>query len=110
MRHFRSTRAFIVLEGKRFRLQTTLSDLNGIDPGIHNHSRRGIVSCILSSLGSETGNPTVSQVNRLASDLWRTVNALKKTHNRTSIYSRAIFAELVQGATVLAARDGLIEK
>src|SRR3954468_22203921 len=68
MRHLDSQRAFIVLEGKRFRLQKTLSDLNGIDPENHNRSSPGVFSCVLSSLGSEAGNPTVPQVSRLVNE------------------------------------------
>jgi hypothetical protein len=108
MRRFLPSHAFIVLEGKRFRLQKTLSDLNGIDPGIHNRSRAGIVSCVLSSLGNEIGNPSIQKVNRLVTELCKTAETLKNTHSRSSIYSRAIFGELVQVATLLATREGLI--
>lgn len=110
MRRFLPSHSFIILEGKRFRLQKTLSDLNGFDPGIHNCSRTGIISCVLSALGSRYGNPTLLQVKQLATEVWKTACTLKKEHNRSSIYSRAIFIELVEVATLLAARQGLIQR
>ena len=99
---------FIMLEAKRHRLQKTLSDLNGIDPGIHNGTVRGVISCILSHLGKPHGNPSLGQVEIIHRQLWKTVPFIKRAHGRTNIYSRAIFGELVEGAIQLAHKAGLI--
>jgi hypothetical protein len=99
---------FVMLEAKRFRLQRTLSDTNGIDPGIHDATARGIVSCCLAHLGTPTGNPDANAVLCIRRNLWKTVPVLKGIHGRTSIYSRPIFSELVTGATALAKQEGLI--
>jgi hypothetical protein len=99
---------FMILESTRFRLQKTLSDVNGIDPGIHNATVRGIVSCALAHLGSPGGNPDTNAVFRIRRNLWKTVPSLKKIHGRANIYSRPIFSELVTGATTLAKKEGLI--
>src|SRR5205085_8759319 len=53
---------FIILEAVRHRLQKTLSDVNGIDPGIHAATARGAISCIVSQLGKPRGNPVPTQV------------------------------------------------
>ena len=108
MRRVLPAHAFIVLERKRFRLQKTLSDLNGIDPGIHNGSIAGIVSCVLSALGSDVSNPSIQKVNQMVNEVRRIAEELKKAHRRKSVYSRTIFAGLVQAATVLAVPDKLI--
>jgi len=99
---------FIMLEAKRHRLQQTLSDANGIDPGIHGATVRGIISCVLSHLGKPRGNPDPRTVSRIQRQLWKTTPFFKRTHGRTTIYSRSIFAELVAGANRLARKEGLI--
>jgi len=100
---------FIMLEAKRHRLQRTLSDMNGIDPLIHSGKAGHTISCVLSHLGKTRGNPPVQQVQRLYQVLWKVVPSFKSTHARTNIYSRGIFGELVDGATRLAEKDGLIK-
>lgn len=99
---------FVLLEAERHRLQRTLSDLNGIDPGIHNATCAGIVSCVLSSLAKPPRNPDPAEIDQMRRKLWKTVPYLKTRHHRTSIFCRAIFEELVSGATLLAQRQGLI--
>jgi hypothetical protein len=99
---------FILLEAERHRLQKTLSDVNGIDPGIHRATVRGIISCVLSLLGKQHVNPHPKQVVHIHRQLWKTVPFLKRNHGRSNIYSRAIFNELVAGAFTLAKKDGLI--
>lgn len=100
---------FIILDAKRYRLQHTLSDVNGLDPLIHGNKASGIISCVLSQLGKTRGNPPVGQVERLNHQLWKAIPAFKSSHARTTIYSRGIFGELVDGATRLAEKDGLIK-
>jgi hypothetical protein len=85
-----------------------LSDMNGIDPGIHGKTVKGLISCVLSNLGKPRRNPDPKQVERLQRQLWKTIPFVKRTHHRSNIYSRAIFGELVEGAIRLATRDGLI--
>jgi hypothetical protein len=99
---------FILLEAERHRLQKTLSDVNGIDPGIHGATVRGVISCVLSLLGKQRVNPYPKQVAHIHRQLWKTVPFLKRNHGRSNIYSRAIFDELVAGAFTLAKKEGLI--
>jgi len=99
---------FIILEAKRHRLQKTLSDLNGIDPGIHNATVTGVISCALSHLGKPHGNPDPQTVGRMHWQLCRLIPSLKAAHGRSNIYSRSIFGELVEGASTLAREEGII--
>jgi hypothetical protein len=100
---------FFMLESKRYRLQKTLSDTNGIDPGIHQATTKGIISCALAHLGQPHGNPDVKTILRIHRQLWKTVALLKTIHGRGSIYSRPIFSELIDAATRLAKKEGLID-
>jgi hypothetical protein len=99
---------FVLLEAKRHRLQKTLSDVNGIDPGIHNAAVRGVISCVLSHLGKPQGNPDAKRVASTHRQLWKIIPSLKAIHGRTNIYSRSIFTELVEAATRLAKKEGLV--
>jgi hypothetical protein len=108
LRRIERNHQFILLEAKRYRLQRTLSDVNGIDPGIHGGTVKGMISCVLSSLGKPSANPDPSQVERIYHHLWNAVPVLKANHSRTTIYSRSIFQQLVMGAARLAKKEGLI--
>jgi hypothetical protein len=99
---------FIMLEAKRHRLQQTLSDANGIDPGIHGGTVRGVISCVLSHLGKPRGNPDPNTVAHIHRQIWKATPFFKRTHGRANIYSRSIFGELVAGANKLARKEGLI--
>jgi hypothetical protein len=99
---------FAVLEAERYRLLKTLSDMNGIDPGIHGGTMTGVISCILSGLGESHGNPSPEGVGRICRGVWKTVPALKRKHGRSTIYFRAIFYELVEVAIKLTEKEGLV--
>jgi hypothetical protein len=102
------THKIVLLEARRYRLQKTLSDLNGIDPGIHEGTVKGIISCVLSSLAKPAANPDPTAVKRVYDQLHKVIRVLKRNHNRKTVYSRAIFQELVSGAARLARKEGLI--
>src|SRR5213075_48383 len=78
LRRIEGNHEFILLEAVRHRLQKTLSDVNGIDPGIHDRTVRGMISCILSNLGKPRANPDPKEVERIHRQLWKTVVFLKK--------------------------------
>jgi hypothetical protein len=99
---------FIILESEQYRLQRTLSDLNGFDPGIHKSSVRGIITCSLAHIGKPHGNPDTQSVLRVHRKLWRAVPEFKRINGRADIYSRPIFALLIDAATILAKKEGLI--
>jgi hypothetical protein len=101
-------REFVMLEEKRYRVQKTLSDLNGFDPGIHGATGQGVISCVLSHLGKPAGNPAPATVRKLYRRLWKSVAVLKRNHGRLSIFTRPIFADLVAVATEIAEAEGLI--
>jgi hypothetical protein len=101
-------RQFVMLEEKKFRLQRTLSDLNGYDPGIHGDTIKGVIGCVLSHLGRPTGNPLPLQVKRLFHEVWKSVPLLKRNYGRKSIFARPIFADLILVASKFAEAEGLI--
>ena len=83
----RKSRKFVMLEAERFRLQKTLSDLNGFDPGIHAGTVQGTISCVLSHLGKPNGNPAPENAIWIYRNLWNAVPILKRGFRRSSISS-----------------------
>ncbi len=98
-----------ILEAERFRLDKTLSDVKGIDPGIHGGKVAGIISCVLSHFANPLRNPSPTDIRKVQNDLRKVVRTWKSEHSRDTIYSRAIFRNLVVAATELCQKHGLIE-
>lgn len=60
----RPRHAFVLLERRRYRLQRTLSDLNGFDPYIHNGTVAGTIESIMDALQPTSGAPSAQTVSR----------------------------------------------
>jgi hypothetical protein len=104
----RKSGKFVLLETKRYRLQKTLSDLNGFDPGIHGGKAHGIISCVLSHLGKPSANPAPEHAMRVYRRLWESIPIFKHNYRRRSIFFRPIFAELLVAASEMAKAEGLL--
>ena len=101
------THAFVLLEKKRYRLQVTLSDVNGLDPYIHNGSVRGTIECVLDALRPRTGAPSPDDVYRLYRSMSVAANRLTRS-SRDTLFTRSRFLELVAFGITRAAQAGLI--
>ena len=101
--------AFVLLEKKQYRLQITLSDVNGLDPYIHNGSVRGTIECVLDALRPRTGAPSPEEVYRLYRSM--AVAASRLTRNgRATLFTRSRFLDLVAFGITRAAQAGLIRQ
>src|SRR6185295_9725171 len=58
-------RSFFILEEKPYRLQVSLSDLNGHDPQIHNSTQAGVLRCVLNCFGTPSGVPDIATLETL---------------------------------------------
>jgi hypothetical protein len=104
-----SDHRFFVLEEQTFRLQATLSDLNGHDPHIHAGSQNGILSCILDCFGAPGGAPSPRDLRALSAKLSRIVQRLQREQERDNPFSPHLFRRTVEAAAELARLAGLIE-
>lgn len=102
----RTHRAFL-LEAKAYRLQKTLSDVNGLDPRVHRGTPRGMVGAVLDCLGEEDDVEREDELQRLARDVLAATRAWKRGARRRSVFDRTGFATLVALATRAAADAGL---
>lgn len=104
-----SDHRFFVLEEQTFRLQATLSDLNGHDPHIHEGTQDGILSCILDCFGAPGDTPSPRDLRALAAKLFRIVLRLQREQSRDNPFSPHLFRRTVKAAAELARLAGLIE-
>ncbi len=84
-----------VFEASPYRLQKSLSDLNGTDPFIYGERAEGILSEIRNALARRNNQPTVHQMRSILESLKADVPRIKKNAGATSLFEAGAFAELV---------------
>jgi len=95
-----STHAFALLEARTFRLQRSLSDMNGFDPIIHNGTRAGAVRSMF-EIFAVTAPANLRSAVRMARSLARVSEQLKRDHDARTLFSRVIVNDLFAAATLL---------
>jgi hypothetical protein len=97
-----STHAYFVFESKRYRLQKSLSDLNGTDPFVYGGSPEGVLREIRNSLARQANQPTAEQMRRIYRDLKDASVSFRNEAGANSLFEARVFAKLVVGARELA--------
>lgn len=92
--------AFALLEARPFRLQRSLSDMNGFDPMIHNGARAGAVRCMF-EIFADAALADARSALRLAGGLARVSKQLKRDHGARSVFSRGVLNGLLTAAALL---------
>jgi len=103
--------SFFVFEEKAYRLQASLSDLNGCDPHIHGGTQEGMLRCILDCFG--TGARTSLSFEMLRSmtqRLGRAVQKLRREQGFPNLFHPFLFRQTVQAAVDLAVMEGVLER
>jgi hypothetical protein len=103
-----SSHRLFLFEQEPHRVQITLSDMNGVDPQIHDGTQRGVLRCVLNCLGSTRANPPLATLLNLTFKLSRIAAALKRQHRVATIFDRELFQQVVAAATRLAEAASLI--
>jgi hypothetical protein len=104
----RPPHAFILLESRAFRVQQTLSDLNGYDPYIHNCTISGTIECVLNALTPSTGAPGSAEVLRLHRTMRIAAHDMTSRGRRGTIFTRNRFLKLVSVGIERAEQSGLL--
>ena len=100
LRKHEPTHAFALLESRPYRLQRSLSDMNGYDPKIHYGTRSGAVRCMF-EIFADAAPADVWSARRLAEALTRVARQLKREHRVRTVFSRVVFNDLLAAATML---------
>ena len=86
-----------ILESKPYRLQRTLSDLNGIDPKIHFRKPARAIHAVLAITRHPQGNPTTARAMKLYERVWRHLVPRLKAEFSDDLFEREIYEELCVG-------------
>lgn len=97
----------VVLDEKKRRLDSTLSDYKGRDPLIHQRRCDKLVTCLLGIYNIPQA-PTVTQLRSAAKLLRRSAHEIS-THYDDSIFEPAPYRALVEAATEHALEQGFIQ-
>lgn len=99
---------FFVLERQAYRLQVSLSDLNGLDPHVHGGTQAGVLRCLLDCFGTPAGAPPFPLLQTLAARLSRVVSKLQREHGFPTLFHPYMFRQMVDAASDLAQAEDLI--
>ena len=101
-------RAF-VFEKQAFRLQRTLSDLNGLDPHPHHNTVGGMVQAVVNALAPHTSAARIEKLKRAARRVVRTVGKMKKKASADGVFSASGFKRVLVAAAAIAKAEKLIK-
>jgi hypothetical protein len=104
----RQTHRFFILEERTFRLQASLSDLNGHDPHIHEGRQDGVLRCVLDCFGTQGGQPSFLVLKEMTRKLGRAIAIFEREQAVTHPFHPYIFRQAVEAAGQLARAEGLI--
>lgn len=92
-----------LLEAKKYRLQITLSDLNGYEPRTHKNTIKGVFNALGDTFLREEGT-TVTEMLKIYRGLVLFARKIKDETQRDDLYKREPFVKMVTFADGLAAR------
>jgi len=99
---------WFVFESRPYRLQKSLSDINGFDPYIHNGTSNGILRELTNAFIAVRAQPELADLRALYRHLRKFANALKGQDRSDSIFTPRHFRILVTTSQEIAIRLGLI--
>jgi hypothetical protein len=97
---------WFVFEAEPFRLQKTLSDVNGHDPLIHRGKATVVLSKLRDIFGNRRRRTTQHELEALLKDVMKLAKLIERDHG--SLLGRQAFVDLVIGAQRIAKTRGLI--
>ncbi len=92
---------WIVLEEKAYRLQKSLSDLNGYDPFVHRGTVTGLLQALLDAFGNPAHSLSMTEMKASYAALRMVAAQLKVDNGWPDLYRAAAFRQLVVAANKL---------
>lgn len=100
--------AFFLLEEKPFRIQASLSDLNGHDPHVHEGTQAGVLRCILDCFATPSGTPPLATLERLTTQLSAAASEFQRELRTDHPFQPHLFRRITWAASGFARLEGLI--
>jgi hypothetical protein len=97
-----------LFEKKAYRMQRSTSDMNGIDPLIHNGNPKGVMAGLRNIFFQPKGTTTVPEMLSSYRAVKRKLPELRKNAGSRSLFEASVFNELVLAA--LVERERIIER
>lgn len=104
----RQRHSLFLLEAKRFRLQASLSDLNGHDPHIHEGTQTGILRCVMDCFAKPAGAPPLSALERVTARLNAAVRTLQRRLRAPDPFQPHFVRLTIDTAAALARKEHLL--
>jgi len=95
-----------LFEARPYRLQATLSDVNGFDPHVHHGTATGVLRALTDAFVRRRAQPSVAQLARAHRAL-RAFWADLRRRERVSLFSPRAFRDVVVASARIAERLGL---
>ena len=93
---------WFVFETRRWRLQKSLSDLNGIDPYVHEGRPQGVFRELRNAFVRQQAQPTIEEMFGIYQGLRANVQKILGDTGAKSLFEASVFKELTVYASALA--------
>lgn len=104
VQHLEQDHEWVLFETRSFRVQKSLSDLNGFDPHIHGGTQAGVLHALRNAFQREQRRPDEHDLRRLVRDVAGMAEDLRHRSRSRSLFDASSFRELVR-ATRLIVND-----
>jgi len=99
---------WFVLEARPYRLQKSLSDVNGYDPFIHQRTSVGVLRALKNAFITTRKQPSVDDLVAVNEKLSLAARALRTTrYGARSVFEASVFEELVGAAMAISKGLGI---
>jgi hypothetical protein len=99
---------WFVFESRPYRLQKSLSDVNGFDPYIHDGTPDGVLRELTNAFVSVRTQPELTDLRRLYQHLKKFADILKERDKTNVLFTPRYFRTLAATSQEIALRLGLI--
>ncbi len=100
---------YFLVEALPFRLQQSLSDLNGQDPRIHGGTVDGMLGAVSDCFGTRGPQPSHARMRKLHDVVSRRAHEVRRQVGARDLYTPAIFRRTVLIAIAVARNLDIIE-
>jgi hypothetical protein len=95
-----------IFEQENYRIQQSTSDLNGLDPWIHDGTPKGVMSQLRNVFLRESEASTAPQMMAAYRAIKRALPRMKEKAGVKSLFTAAVFRDIVLAANILKKEEG----
>jgi len=96
-----------IFEQENYRIQQSTSDLNGLDPNIHDGTPKGIMAQLRNVFLRESETSTVPEMIAAYRSVKRVLPRIKEKAGAKSLFAAAVFRDIVLATNILKKEEGV---